>query len=230
MKKQNKSLKLLFLLFIIVLDIVVVMVISKSDDKKNDKRASSQMSLYDRGLDMISSMNALAKDDNYRKMIGMPETIESIINDILDMDYSVPKQVYKVTNLDDIMNLTMYMSGVDENTFKGETKDYVKNKFAGTICNMITGKISGSMALAASSCFSSERVFVDSTVTEGVLYIYVYDAAYPVFVSYMPGEDGAVKANCAYLIMDSMIGADMETAKESLTLGLMSLDLEEINK
>lgn len=229
MKNKNFNFKLLILLLIIVLDIIVVKLILNSDKGGKDN-ASDRMSLYDRGLDMISSMNALAGDDNYRKMIGMPQEVESIINDILAMDYSEPKQVYKVTNLDDIMNLTMYMSGVDENTFEGETKDYVKRKFAGTICNVIMGKSSGAMALAASSCFARQDIFVDSTVTEGTLYIYVYENAYPVFVSFMPGEDGAVLSNCSYLILDSMIGADIETAKNSMTLGLMSVEIEEVNR
>lgn len=229
MKKKKNNFKLLIILLIIVLDIIVVKLILNSDKGGKDN-ASDRMSLYDRGLDMISSMNAMAGDDNYRKMIGMPQEVESIINDILAMDYSEPKQVYRVTNLDDIMNLTMYMSGVDENTFEGETKDYVKRKFAGTICNVIMGKSSGAMALAASSCFARQDIFVDSTVTEGTLYIYVYENAYPVFVSFMPGEDGAVLANSSYMILDSMIGADTETAKNSMTLGLMSVEIEEVNR
>ena len=118
MKKKKNNFKLLIILLIIVLDIIVVKLISNSD-KGGKNNTSARMSLYDRGLDMISSMNALAGDDNYRKMVGMPQEVESIINDILAMDYSEPKQVYRVTNLDDIMKFTMYMSGVDENTFKG---------------------------------------------------------------------------------------------------------------
>lgn len=38
--------------------------------------------------------------------------------------------------------------------------------------------------------------------------IYVYDSAYPVMISYVPGEDGAVSMNANYIIIDDMTGAD----------------------
>lgn len=229
MKKHHNILKLMVILMIIVLDIIIVRIVSGSN-REEAAGESGDISLYDRGLGLIESMNSLAGDDNYRKMIGMSQECESIINDITAMDYTTLKQVYRVTNIDDIMNFTMYMSGVDDSTFKGESKDYIKSRYADSVGNVLMSSKSGVMALATSSIFTRQEFFVDKSVTEPLLYVYIYEDAYPVLVSYIPGLDGAVSAKACYLIIDGLIGADTEAVKENMAVGVMTIQLEEINK
>lgn len=60
--------------------------------------------------------------------------------------------------------------------------------------------------------------------------IYVYDSAYPVMISYVPGEDGAVSMNANYIIIDDMTGADKAAVQSSMALGLLKVEVEEVER
>jgi hypothetical protein len=227
MKKKNKTLIILLVLLIIVLDVVVVSVVSKKNNSASNENPVS-VSLYDRGLTLIQEMHTFANDENYRKMIGVSDELESMVDELAGMDYTQPKAVYKVTNLADYVSLMMYMSEVDENSFKGEVKEYTDKAVAANLGTTIMSKVSGTMALAASSLVKKTDLFVDTAVTEPVVYVYIYDEAYPVFVAFTPGEDGAVSAAGTYVIVDDLIGADADTAGNTLAASVFKLEIEEV--
>ena len=120
------------------------------------------------------------------------------------------------------------MSGSDLESFNEEDKEIIINKLAQGIGNIIMAEKSGVKELAASGAIVIQELFVDKSVKECVLYIYTYDEAYPVLISFVPGQDGAVSANASYLIIDEMIGADMETLKDNMNMGLVSLQIQEV--
>jgi hypothetical protein len=175
-------------------------------------------------------MHSLVNDENYRKMVGVSDELESTVLELADMDYTRPKAVYKVTNLEDYINLLMYTSEVDENSFKGEAKKYANQKMAENLGTTIMAKMSGTMALAAASLVRKTDLFVDTSVTEPVVYVYIYEEAYPVFVSFTPGEAGAVSATGTYVIVDSLIGADADTAGNTLSVSPFKLEIEEVTE
>ena len=229
--QKNSILKILVVALIIVLDIIILIMVSgnKSDDGDNgaDENQIAEMSLTDRGLELVSSMNSLAGNESYRKIIGGSEDIEEIIREISTMDYTSPKQVYKVTNLDDILKLSLSMSESELESFDEEDKEIIINKLAQGIGNIIMAKKSGVKELAASGAITRQELFVDKSVKEPIIYIYTYQEAYPVLISFIPGQDGAVSANASYLIIAEMIGADMETVKDNMNMGLVSLQIQE---
>ncbi|MGN0435045.1 MAG: hypothetical protein ACI4D8_00270 [Wujia sp.] len=201
---------------------------SDNEDINAGENQIADISLTDRGLDIISSMSNLAGNESYRKLIGGSEDIEAIIKEISSMNYSSPKQVYKVANLDEISKLYLSMSGLDLESLDEENKEIIINKLAQGIGNIIMAQKSGVKELAASGAIVRQELFVDKSVKECVLYIYTYDDAYPVLISFVPGKDGAVSANASYLIIDEMIGADMETVKDIMKIGLESLQIQEV--
>jgi hypothetical protein len=225
--KKNKGLIFLTVLLIIVLDIVVVRIAAR----KNTQDASTDVvpvTLYDRGINLIQEMNTIINDENYRKMIGVSEELESNVDELAEMDYTQPKAVYRVTNLEDYVNLAMYMSEVDENSYKGEAKEYADKVLKANLGTTLMAQVSGTMAIAASSLVKKTDMFVDTSVTETEVYVYIYDEAYPVFVSFTPGEDGAVSATGTYVIVDALIGADADTAGNTLSVSPFKLEIEEV--
>jgi hypothetical protein len=124
----------------------------------------------------------------------------------------------------------MYMSEVDENSFKGEAKEYADKILGANLGTTIMTKVSGTMALAASSLVKKTDLFVDTSVTKTEVYVYIYDEAYPVFVAFTPGEDGAVSATGTYVIVDALIGADAGTAGSTLSVSPFRLEIEEVTK
>jgi hypothetical protein len=229
MKKKNKTLIFLFVLLIIVLDVIVVGIFSKNNGADTNS-ATANVSLYDRGLSLVQEMNVLINDENYRKMVGVSAELESTVLELAGMDYTQPKAVYKVTNLDDYLELLMYMSEVDENSFKGEVKEYTDRKIAENLGNTVMSMLSGTSALAASSLVKKTDLFVDASVTEPLVYVYIFDESYPVFVSFIPGEDGAVSATGTYVIVDGLIGADADTTGNTLSVSPYKLEIEEVTQ
>jgi hypothetical protein len=230
MKKKNKTLVFLLVLMIIVLDVIVVGMVSRKKTETPTVTETSSVPLYDRGSSLIQDMHTIINDENYRRMIGVTEELEATVLQLADMDYTQPKAVYRITNLDDFINLTMYMSEVDENLFNGEAKEYADKTVEANLGTTIMSKVSGTMALAASSLVRKTDLFVDSSVTESEVYVYIYDEAYPVFVSFTPGEDGAVSATGTYVIVDDLIGADADKTGNTLSASLFKLEIEEVTR
>ena len=48
-------------------------------------------------------------------------------------------------------------------------------------------------------------------------------------ISYVPGEDGAVSMNANYIIID-MTGADKAAVQSSMALGLLKVEVEEVER
>jgi hypothetical protein len=51
-----------------------------------------------------------------------------------------------------------------------------------------------------------------------------------VFVSFTPGEDGAVSATGTYVIVDDLIGADADKTGNTLSASLFKLEIEEVTR
>jgi hypothetical protein len=90
--------------------------------------------------------------------------------------------------------------------------------------------LSGTAAIAASSLVKKTDLFVDASVTKSEVYVYIFDESYPVFVSFIPGENGAVSATGTYVIVDGLIGADADTTGNTLSVSPYKLEIEEVTQ
>lgn len=226
MKKKCIIFICIFIVFVLVADVIALKVISDKNKPKDTKSTNNNVesSLYDRSLDMIGALSELVADENYRNNVGLPKKLEGIVSSLLEMNYSKPYAVYRVANLDNI--LEFIISGVSV-TLDDDIKKYIEIDFSDGICNMILSSY-GSEAIAANAIFNINNVFTDENVTENEMFIYVYEDAYPVAVTYIIGENGAVLANASYLISDEFIGTDIDELEKLLKVGMIPLKLEEI--
>lgn len=173
--------------------------------------STSDKSLYEQGLGVISLMAEAAQSEEYvGAYTGNPEIME-IIQNVGAGDYSAPKAVYSLSVSDEVL---LSMLGLENlNGISAELKDTLLSRSFASLITQING-YAGVNNLAASSVLTLGKSFVDSTITEDVIYIYTFENAFPVAVTFTVGENGAVSANGNFIMYEEFTCGSMSEVQE----------------
>ena len=87
------------------------------------------------------------------------------------------------------------------NGISAELKENLLSRSFGSLITQING-YAGLNKLAASSVLTLGTSFVDSSITEDMIYIYTFENAFPVAVTFSIGEDGAVSAGGNFIMYE----------------------------
>ena len=170
-----------------------------------------QKSLYDRGLEVIDLISEKMNNKDYIKMLGS-ETILNAVSEYLDgATFTNPTAVYELTMDVDKM-LSMYEVSLDgmSDTLKRE----VRSSLLQSLSNQFNSSL-GSEAIAASSILSSGISFKGS-IEKDTIYIYEFENAYPVIVTFIKGNDGVVGASGKILFVEKLDVDSMNTEFTSI--------------
>ena len=172
---------------------------------------TSDKSLYEHGLSVISLMAEAASTEEYvGAYTGNPEIME-IIQNVGGGDYTTPKAVYSLSVSDEVL---LSMLGLENpNGISVELKDNLLNRSFGSLITQING-YAGVNNLAASSVLTLGKSFVDSTLTEDVIYIYTFENAFPVAVTFSVGENGAVSADGNFIMYEEFTCGSIAEVQE----------------
>ena len=172
---------------------------------------TSDKSLYEQGLGVISLMAEAAQAEEYvGAYTGNPEIME-IIQNVGAGDYTAPKAVYSLSVSDEVL---LSMLGLENpNGISAELKDNLLNRSFGSLITQING-YAGVNNLAASSVLTLGKSFVDSTLTEDVIYIYTFENAFPVAVTFSVGENGAVSAGGNFIMYEEFTCGSITEVQE----------------
>ncbi len=167
-----------------------------------------QPSLYDKGLEVCESLSQ-ELNENYVGYFSAAEEITALAEELAGQDYTSPQSVYQLNYSESGMRKMILglVAGNDE-----EIPEQVQKKLNNLlyIVNIINARM-GTSYLALSSILTADELFVNDTVTKNTAYLYFYENAYPVFVFYQVGEDGAIHATGSFLFSDEIKeqGADV---------------------
>lgn len=172
---------------------------------------TSDKSLYEHGLSVISLMEEAASTEEYvGAYTGNPEIME-IIQNVGGGDYTTPKAVYSISVSDEVL---LSMLGLENpNGISAELKDNLLNRSFGSLITQING-YAGVNNLAASSVLTLGKSFVDSTLTEDVIYIYTFENSFPVAVTFSVGENGAVSADGNFIMYEEFTCGSIAEVQE----------------
>lgn len=166
------------------------------------ENTSAGRSLYEQGLDVISLMAEAAGTEEYvGAYTGNPE-IMGIIENIGSGDYTRPKAVYALSVNETVLLGMLGLENAD--SISDELKDNLLSRTFGSLITQING-YAGVNNLAASSVLTLGKSFVDNTLTEDVIYIYTYENALPVAVTFSVGENGAVSAGGNFIMYEKFM-------------------------
>lgn len=199
----------------VVLMLVICLAACKTAELQNSDEVTEK-SLYEHGLDVIALMVESARSEEYLQVYTGSEDLIEIIKGIGEGDFTKPKAVYEVM----VPNMVLWeladyvkMSDLSEGLRKS-----LEGKMLGALATRINA-LSGANNLAATSVCSMGKVFVKKDLSENVIYIYTYENAVPVAVTFTAGEDGAVSAGGNFIVHEEFTCGSAEEIKAFLGAG-----------
>ena len=173
----------------------VFLAASLSGCSKPDKTA------YDHGLELVQTMAELANSEAYLALTTGSATVTEKLIPVQEGEVGEPAAVYTVTLGEDYLSAMAEWNEISE--IPDSIKEVANRKLIGAFATQILA-YSGAQELAASAVCAAGKTFVDKSLTESVIYIYVFDSCPPAAVTFSPGEDGAVSASGLFLLYDEI--------------------------
>lgn len=177
-----------------------------------------EKSLYDQGLELVSLMGEMVQSDAYFEMFSAASQVKDAVAGAADAAkagrYQTPKAVYKISaEKDGLMGMLANAAGADLNldSMSEELKAYVWSRSLTSLASILNTS-AGMEAIAASSIYMCSKTFVCSEAADSTIYLYTYEDACPVAVTFLVGEDHAVYASAAYILNKDITDGDSLTA------------------
>ena len=165
-----------------------------------DETAQAQDSgseIYKHGLDVVSLMEEMASNEDYIGLMVRSAEVKAILSSLAAGDRTKPKAVYKVGIPDDTRSLLAGLAGVDR--LPDRLKEYLQPITLRSVASLINTTF-GMDAIAAASICAAEKTFVSGEITEDTAYLYTYEDAAPVYITFVVGEDGAISASGQFIM------------------------------
>lgn len=194
----------------IVLLLALVFTFCACGEKKETK------SLLEHGLDVIDLMLEGIRSEEYIEIFISDEEIIEVLTETGKGDYSEPDKVFEIKISEEAMSDLMDMTDFDD--LSEELQKVLMNKMLSSVATQLNAR-SSTAHLAANSVASMGKTFVfDDEEFENCIYLYVYEDAKPVVVTFIAGEDGVVSAVGSPILLDGMEWDSKSDIKDNLGL------------
>lgn len=187
---------------------------------------TSEKSLYEHGLDVISLMTEITRNEQYLSVYTASKDITDIATTISQGDFSTPKAVYALTFSDtQLENLAEIES---MGNISPELKEMIKTRTISTLITQING-LAGVAQLATTSVCNAGKSFVEPSVNENSIYIYTYENATPIAVTFTIGDDHIVDATGQFILWDQFTCNSAEEIENFFSGMLMDVKAVPVN-
>ena len=217
----TRKIKLTFAVMVLILCPAMIFAGAVKKDK----------TLIDQGLKLTSLIKEKAGSKEYIVMFFGPQSqLTELLPDLTSTDYTTPSAVHCLSG-DFTQISTLLMSEVQEADFSSISeimgKD-ISQRILSVIPNMWNSMSSGPSGIAMANVLSSSSVFVCKELKEDCMYIFSFGEAYPVAVSFLYGEDGAVLAKASLVLDEDFIESLEEMLSEISPETGIKMKLEKI--
>lgn len=173
---------------------------------------SDTTSLYSEGLEIVQLMSEMVQSEAYINIITGDRAIKSIIQDLADGDYSTPKAVYAISIPDEALAAMAELDTLDNAS--DSLRDFVLKRVLGGLMTQLNA-MSGVENLAATSLCTASKTFVNENADDNVIYLYTFDDAVPIAVTFTVGDNKSVSANGIFLNSDKFNSNSADEVKTS---------------
>lgn len=170
----------------------------RSTQEMTADKAAEGTSLYEHGLEVVARMAEMAGSEAYVELYTSNSELAELLSSVGDGDFSEPLAVYRVRAKEGVASI---LDLAETGALSDELRAVVESKLFSTLATQINN-MEGTTALAAASLCTAEKLFVSGELTENEIYLYVYENAAPVAVTFMMGEDGAVAARGMFILYE----------------------------
>ena len=193
MKKKN----------LVIFSVILILSLTACGSKKE------QVSLYERGLEVVDLMDEMADSQSYVQMFTGNAKISNVIQNNTNGDYSKPQTVYEVVLRKD--NYQGLIGNEDiQTTMSDELERIMKKKVHASLITQINA-YGGSENLAASTICTAGISFVNKEEKDDVIYIYVYENTAPVAITFLQEGNDIVSANGTFMFGEELVNLTEET-------------------
>lgn len=185
-------------------------------------KSANNLSLTDKGLSLIGEVDRLAECEEYISLYSASDEIAGVIKGIAENEYTEPKAVFVIPNLDEIVLQSMFY----EIKLPAEVEVMVKSRFALAIPTQINA-MNGTINVAATSILNHSGSFIYEGLKDTTTYLYTYDAANSFMVTFTPNDENIVNANVTVIVNEEL--AKCSTADEVMKFLKESLNFEKVS-
>ncbi|MBR5312839.1 MAG: hypothetical protein IKU40_08175 [Clostridia bacterium] len=179
-------------------------------------------SLEIRGMQIVSMLEEIAESEDYLSIYSSDEELLNIIHTFAEGDHSDPKAVYRLTLSEESVKS---LCGTDILTsLSPELQSFLEGRVQASVINIANAR-GGSTALAAASICTAGKTFVSDEITEDTIYLYTFENAVPVAVSFTVGEGNTVSASGTFLIAEELNTGSPESIREFFSEIDLSVDV-----
>ncbi len=201
---MKKTIKIVTSMMILIL-ILNLSACGNNGDKKVTQYLQAQ------GLEKIQLMSEMTRSEECLDLVYTGNgKVLSVVQDISTGDYTTPKTVYAISTTEIESLATVGLNNLD-NVSEG-LKSYITRKALGSLVTQINS-YSGVEILAATSVCTVGKTFVNENTNEDVIYLYTFDNAVPVAVTFIVGEDNAISASGAFIMNDKFTCGSVDEIK-----------------
>ena len=179
----------------VLIGLIIVLSLSACNDKGN----AEAKSLYEQGLKIVRLMSEMTQTEGYVDVYTGNSEVKAVIQSISAGDYSSPKAVYAISVADDDLAAMVELNRLDN--VSDELKKFLLQRAHSALMTQINS-MSGVENLAATSVCTAGKSFVNENAAEDVIYLYTYENARPVAVTFSVGESQAVSASGMFIMYD----------------------------
>lgn len=190
--------------------LTLIMLVSVSACGNGSK--GSGKTLYEQGFDVASLMVEATRTEKYVEIYSSSSELGKIIKEIGEGDYETLEAVYAITIDDEKFREILEVDNYNE--ISERLQAALRNRMFGSLITQING-MGGTEELAVSSICTHGKTFVDDSITDNTIYLYVYEDALPIAVTFTVGEGGAVSASGTFIMYDGFSCGSVEEVEES---------------
>ena len=179
----------------VLIGLIIVLSLSACSDKGNAERKS----LYEQGLEIVQLLSEMTQTEGYADVYTGNSEVKAVIQSISTGDYSSPKAVYAISAADDDLAAMVELNRLGN--VSDELKNFLLRRARSALMTQINS-MSGVENLAASSVCTAGKSFVSENAAEDVIYLYTYENARPIAVTFTIGENHSVSASGMFVMYD----------------------------
>lgn len=178
-----------------LIGLIIVLSLTACSGKSNTEAKS----LYEQGLEIVQLLSEMTQTEGYADVYTGNSEVKAVIQSISTGDYSSPKAVYAISAADDDLAAMVELNRLGN--VSDELKNFLLRRARSALMTQINS-MSGVENLAASSVCTAGKSFVNENAAEDVIYLYTYENARPIAVTFTIGENHSVSASGMFVMYD----------------------------
>ena len=167
-----------------------------------------------------SLLSEMTQTEGYADVYTGNSEVKAVIQSISTGDYSSPKAVYAISVADDDLAAMVELNRLGN--VSDELKNFLLRRARSALMTQINS-MSGVENLAAASVYTAGKSFVNENAAEDVIYLYTYENARPIAVTFTIGENQSVSASGMFVMYDGFTcgsAAEIESFFSDITINV----------